>query len=44
MVDTIAFGAPLGVFGWLAERLLLRWYMPRLIRHRNAYLKAALEG
>lgn len=38
MVDKIHFSAPLGPAGWLAERLVLGWYMPRLIRIRNAYL------
>jgi len=38
MVDKIHFEAPLGPLGWLVERLVLGWYMPRLIRARNAYL------
>jgi len=38
MVDKIHFEAPLGPLGWLVERLVLSWYMPRLIRVRNAYL------
>lgn len=38
MVDRIQFEAPLGPLGWLAERLVLSWYMPRLIRMRNTYL------
>jgi len=38
MVDKIHFEAPLGPLGWLAERLVLSWYMPKLIRVRNAYL------
>lgn len=38
MVDRIQFEAPLGPLGWLAERLVLSWYMPRLIRVRNAFL------
>ncbi len=44
MLDDITFTAPLGALGWIAERTLLNWYMPRLIRHRNAYLKASLEA
>jgi ligand-binding SRPBCC domain-containing protein len=44
MVDEIAFAAPLGPLGWAAERVVLRWYVPRLIRQRNAYLKASLEN
>lgn len=38
MVDKIHFEAPFGPLGWLAERLVLSWYMPRLIRMRNTYL------
>lgn len=38
MVDKIHLEAPLGPLGWLAERLVLGWYLPRLIRIRNAYL------
>ncbi|WP_255248483.1 SRPBCC family protein [Glutamicibacter sp. BW80] len=38
MVDRIRFAAPFGPLGWLAERLVLGWYMPRLIRQRNDYL------
>jgi len=41
MVDKIHFEAPLGPLGWLVERLVLGWYMPRLIRVRNAYLVGA---
>jgi ligand-binding SRPBCC domain-containing protein len=43
MEDEVAFTAPLGPLGWVAERLALSWYLPRLIRSRNAYLKASLE-
>lgn len=38
MIDKISFAAPLGPLGWLAERLVLGWYMPRLIRSRNSFL------
>lgn len=41
MVDKIQLSAPLGPLGWLAERLVLGWYMPKLIRVRNAYLVEA---
>jgi ligand-binding SRPBCC domain-containing protein len=43
MLDSISFQAPLGPLGWVAERVLLSWYLPHLIRQRNAYLKASLE-
>jgi ligand-binding SRPBCC domain-containing protein len=42
MEDAISFAAPLGPLGWIAERSVLGWYLPRLIRARNAYLKTAL--
>lgn len=40
MIDRIEFQAPLGPLGWLAERLVLGWYMPQLIRKRNQFLVA----
>ena len=43
MLDSITFQAPLGPLGWIAERLLLSWYLPHLIRQRNDYLKTSLE-
>ncbi|MEZ2370296.1 SRPBCC family protein [Arthrobacter sp. RCC_34] len=42
--DVITFAAPLGPLGRLAELLVLRWYMPQLIRQRNEFLKAAAEA
>jgi len=42
--DDITFAAPLGPLGRLAELLVLRWYMPQLIRQRNEFLKAAAEA
>ncbi len=43
MHDSITFQAPLGPLGWIAERILLSWYLPHLIRQRNDYLKHTLE-
>jgi ligand-binding SRPBCC domain-containing protein len=43
MLDSITFQVPLGPLGWIAERVLLSWYLPHLIRQRNDYLKTALE-
>jgi ligand-binding SRPBCC domain-containing protein len=43
MLDSITFQAPLGPLGWVAERALLSWYLPKLIRQRNNYLKTELE-
>ncbi len=44
MLDSITLQAPLGPLGWIAERLLLSWYLPHLIRRRNNYLKTSLES
>jgi ligand-binding SRPBCC domain-containing protein len=43
MLDNITFRAPLGPLGWIAERVLLSWYLPHLIRQRNDYLMTSLE-
>ncbi|QCR44103.1 cyclase [Curtobacterium sp. SGAir0471] len=43
MVDEIVFRAPLGPLGWLAERIALARYLPRLIAARNAALRDELE-
>jgi ligand-binding SRPBCC domain-containing protein len=43
MTDVIAFDAPFGPFGRLAEVAALGRYMPRLIAERNQYLKLAAE-
>jgi len=40
MRDVISFAAPFGVLGRLAERLVLRRYMERLIASRNEHLSA----
>ncbi|MFC0420640.1 SRPBCC family protein [Glutamicibacter bergerei] len=38
MIDRVSFAAPFGPLGWVAERLVLGWYMPQLIRQRNKFL------
>ena len=43
MTDRILFAAPFGIFGRLAERLILNRYMRKLIVQRNQWLKSALE-
>ena len=40
MIDRVAFTAPLGVLGRLAE-VVLRPYLQRLIEQRNAHLGEA---
>jgi len=44
MVDHIAFSAPLGPLGSIAEAAVLRAYLPKLIVERNDFLRAELEG
>lgn len=43
MTDTVRYRAPFGLFGTVAERLVLSRYLPRLLRQRNEWLKATLE-
>ncbi|MGY4543434.1 ligand-binding SRPBCC domain-containing protein [Arthrobacter sp. UYNi723] len=38
MTDRVEFAAPLGILGRLAERLVLRRYLQRLIAHRGRFL------
>lgn len=38
MRDVIDFASPGGPVGYLVDRILLRRYMPHLIKVRNAYL------
>jgi len=44
MTDVVEFQSPLFPAGSIADRLVLNHYMPRLLRHRNAWLKASLEA
>jgi ligand-binding SRPBCC domain-containing protein len=44
MRDVFRFAAPLGPLGRLAERLVLRGYMTRLLEARNAAIRRAAEG
>ncbi|WP_425452440.1 SRPBCC family protein [Paenibacillus cellulosilyticus] len=43
MTDVLEFEAPLGPLGFLAERLVLKWYMRRFLEHRNLELKKLAE-
>lgn len=43
MVDDVTFRAPLGPLGWVAGRVVLSRYLPRLIAARNASLRDELE-
>jgi ligand-binding SRPBCC domain-containing protein len=44
MIDLVAFSAPLGILGRLAEKLFLRAYLERFLRLRAATIKAAVEA
>jgi ligand-binding SRPBCC domain-containing protein len=44
MTDVLAFAAPLGVLGWIAERLVLRRYLTRLLEARAKVIKDAAES
>ena len=44
MTDVLVFAAPFGIFGRVAERLVLRGYLERLLKVRAAIIKAAAEG
>ncbi|WP_313957984.1 hypothetical protein [Paenibacillus xylanexedens] len=44
MVDTLTFEAPLGVFGWIAERIVLKRYMTAFLESRNQKLKTIVES
>lgn len=43
MKDILRFEAPLGVLGWIAERLVLKAYMTKFLEHRNEQLKQLAE-
>ena len=44
MRDTLLFEAPLGVLGFVAERMILKRYMKRFIEDRNQELKKITEN
>lgn len=44
MTDSVRFHSPAGLIGSVVDRLLLTPYMTRLLRARNSWLKAELEG
>nr|WP_199157851.1 SRPBCC family protein [Pedobacter sp. ASV2] len=43
MVDIFIYKAPLGLFGYIAERLFLNYYMKHLLISRNAVIKNQTE-
>ena len=44
MVDVFDFRAPFGVFGWMAERLVLTSYLRRFLEERAKALKQLAES
>jgi len=44
MRDRLAFEAPFGPFGWLAEKLILRAYLTRFLQQRDAVIKRIAES
>jgi ligand-binding SRPBCC domain-containing protein len=44
MTDVLAFAAPLGILGRLAEKLVLRRYLARMLTVRAAVIREAAEG
>ncbi|MGO4106343.1 SRPBCC family protein [Paenibacillus sp. YAF4_2] len=43
MRDTLQFEAPLGLVGWIVERVILKGYMKRFLNYRNKQLKELAE-
>ncbi|MBC6110590.1 cell division protein [Pedobacter fastidiosus] len=43
MTDIFEFKAPLGILGWLAERLFLKRYLEKLLIERNKVIKLEAE-
>jgi ligand-binding SRPBCC domain-containing protein len=44
MRDELRFSAPLGVLGFLVERLVLRTYLTRFLLERNKFVKQVAES
>jgi hypothetical protein len=44
MVDVLAFSAPLGVVGWIAERVVWGWYLRGFLEVRARVLKELAVG
>lgn len=43
MIDEVDYASPLGLLGRLVDALVLKNYMTRLLRARNAYIKTVAE-
>jgi len=44
MKDVLVFAAPLGILGRIAEKVVLRRYLERLLTSRAVVIKQATEG
>ena len=44
MRDVVQLEAPLGLMGWIAERLILRGYIKELLIKRNRHIRSVAEG
>lgn len=43
LVDRINYQAPLGPLGWVADKLLIRWKLRAMFKHRHGAVRKALE-
>lgn len=43
MIDTFDFSAPLGILGWIIEKLVLKAYLTNLLMERNRMIKKVAE-
>ncbi len=44
MIDVFDYASPLGILGWIADAVLIRSYLQRLLEHRNAFLRQVAEA
>jgi ligand-binding SRPBCC domain-containing protein len=44
MIDRFEFESPFGIFGWLADQLILNAYMRRFLVERNRHLKELAQS
>ena len=44
MIDVFDYSSPFGILGWVADVVLIRGYLQRLLEHRNAFLKQVAEA
>jgi ligand-binding SRPBCC domain-containing protein len=44
MRDTLSFEAPLGPFGWIAERMMLKSHLQKFVHKRNKHIQLVAES